>query len=137
LLVGCYSFAALPSDLFLFFRFFCDFVLQLYFLLNYGQEMERQDGSAQQAMFLLVQVAMPSKRTSKTFVPCSPFCDSTTTQNAPTKYSTRFLLSPFAASPRISTPTSVALFGSSFLFFVIAVHSFHQLLSFFLFFQKA
>jgi len=31
---------------------------QLYFLLNYGQEMERQDGSAQQAMFLLVQVVL-------------------------------------------------------------------------------
>jgi len=31
---------------------------QIYFLVNYGQEMERQDGSAQHCMFLLVQMLL-------------------------------------------------------------------------------
>lgn len=32
------------------------FASQLYFLISYGQEMERQDGSAQQCIFILTQV---------------------------------------------------------------------------------
>jgi len=31
---------------------------QIYFLISYGQEMERQDGSAQHCMFLLVQMVL-------------------------------------------------------------------------------
>jgi membrane associated rhomboid family serine protease len=32
------------------------FASQLYFLILYGQEMERQDGSAQHCVFILTQV---------------------------------------------------------------------------------